>query len=320
MHENFSPLAALLRFKIRSPILVCGGQRISMFSRCKKPRRPRWAWLLATPIAWLCLAKPAPGLLLAWKPSPDPSVVGYAVLYGTNSGSYTMRIDVGNQTNATIQLPKNGATYYITVVACAFDGMESLPSNEVSYVPPGGLSIFQSASSPNQLIRFSVGRDQEWQLQVSEDLVDWRILSQITALADGWIDLVDSAPRSGPARFYRLASAPRDLSTQGSNLPSGALLVSRSANAPNIQIRFSLEPAGHWQLEASEDLVQWVSLCEISAQADGWIDVFDPIVPCRSARFYRLGISSTFGGNTLDWVTGNKISGWLLSATELTPQ
>jgi len=73
---------------------------------------------------------------LAWDPSPDPNVVGYAIYYGTNSGSYQTRIPVGGQTNATIQIPTNGASYYFVATAYTVDGLESLPSNEVSYVPP----------------------------------------------------------------------------------------------------------------------------------------------------------------------------------------
>jgi hypothetical protein len=70
---------------------------------------------------------------LAWDPSPDSNVTGYAILYGTNSGSYKIRVDVGNQTNVTIQLPTNGVTYFFVATAYTINGVESLPSNEVNY-------------------------------------------------------------------------------------------------------------------------------------------------------------------------------------------
>jgi hypothetical protein len=55
-----------------------------------------------------------------------------------------------------------------------------------------------------------------------------------------------------------------------------------------MQIRFSVESNRHWQLQASEDFLHWSILCELTALADGWIDVFDPVIPSRPARFYRL--------------------------------
>ena len=81
--------------------------------------------------AWTALA-----VGLAWDPSPDTSVVvGYAIYYGTNSGSYQDRVDVGAQTNCTITVTTNGATYFFVATAYTIDGVESLPSNEVSYTP-----------------------------------------------------------------------------------------------------------------------------------------------------------------------------------------
>jgi hypothetical protein len=73
---------------------------------------------------------------LAWDPSPDSWVSGYAVQYGTVSGSYTVRLDVGPVTTATVTNLMPGVTYYFVVTAYTSDGLESLPSNEVSYTVP----------------------------------------------------------------------------------------------------------------------------------------------------------------------------------------
>ena len=78
---------------------------------------------------------------LAWDPSPDPNVVGYAIYYGTNSGSYQTRVDVGDVTNCVITIPTNdGYSYFFVATAYTIDAVESLPSNEVSYTP--GTNIF----------------------------------------------------------------------------------------------------------------------------------------------------------------------------------
>lgn len=73
---------------------------------------------------------------LAWDPSPDVSVTGYAIYYGYSSGNYVVRTDVGNVTNTSIVLPTNGVTYYFVATAYDANGIESLPSNEVNYNPP----------------------------------------------------------------------------------------------------------------------------------------------------------------------------------------
>jgi hypothetical protein len=77
---------------------------------------------------------------LAWSASPDPSATGYKVYYGATSGNYTNSLDVGNSTTAIIPGLTAGATYYFVVVAYDASGLESLPSNEVSYTVPGGSS------------------------------------------------------------------------------------------------------------------------------------------------------------------------------------
>jgi hypothetical protein len=106
----------------------------------------RGVWVLTAQVFLACLAQSAFGVGLAWDPSPDPNVVGYAIYYGTNSGSYQTRIPLGSQTNATVQISTNGATYYFVATAYTIDGVESLPSNEVSYTP--------SVTSSNQTITF----------------------------------------------------------------------------------------------------------------------------------------------------------------------
>jgi hypothetical protein len=78
----------------------------------------------------------AQSVSLGWDPSPDPTVVGYAVHYGTHSGIYTSRVDAG--TNTTIVIPRllTGLPHYF--VATAYDGMgnESIPSGEVMLTAP----------------------------------------------------------------------------------------------------------------------------------------------------------------------------------------
>lgn len=75
---------------------------------------------------------------LSWEPSPSPDVDGYMVSYGSNTGNYTSSIDVGKVTTYTLSGLKDGTDYYIAVKAYdSKTSMESVYSNEVSYLPSG---------------------------------------------------------------------------------------------------------------------------------------------------------------------------------------
>ncbi len=495
-----------------------------------------WVLLLAVQIFWSCLTESAFGVVLAWDPSPDTNVVGYAVQYGTNSGSHQTRVDVANQTNATIQLPTTGTTFFFVAIAYTVDGVESLPSNEVSYSPsatstnqtitfgalaaktfgeaafslsatassglpvsytsgnpsvatlagntvtivgagsavitasqagnsnyiaaanvtqtltvnqatatvtlsglsatydgtaksatattspgglpvtityngsatvpvnagryavvamvnhanytgsasgtltiakakrtitfaalpaktlgdaafpldatastdlpvsytsgdpsvatiagntvtivgvgsamitasqdgdnnylaaeevtqtlevspalPGELLISQTPEGLSQKLRFSVGPDQHWQLQASADSLRWDTLCALDAVTNGWVDVFDPIIPSAPARSYRLVNTPTITPNQAVDAIPGAVLLSKTDNPLNMQVRFSVGQNRHWQLQASEDFLHWTIICELTALANGGIDIFDPVIPSRSARFYRVASAS----------------------------
>src|SRR6266403_1953928 len=54
-------------------------------------------------VATCCLvAQAEQSVSLAWDPSPDTNVIGYAVYYGTVSGTYGSRLDIGPNMTATV--------------------------------------------------------------------------------------------------------------------------------------------------------------------------------------------------------------------------
>ncbi len=89
------------------------------------------AWLLSCPAA-LALQS----VTLGWSPSTDPSAVGSAVYYGTNSGNYPTRLDAGTNATITVTGLQEGVTYFFVATAYDSSGQESVPSNEVSYQVP----------------------------------------------------------------------------------------------------------------------------------------------------------------------------------------
>ena len=220
-------------------------------------------------------------------------MAGYAVLYGTNSGSYQTRVDVGNRTNATIQLPTNGDTFFFVTTAYTVDGLESLPSNEVSYTPP--------ASSINQTITFgalpakSFG-DAAFPLSATASSglpVSFTSGNPSVATISGnMVTLVGAgsavitASQGGDGNYSAAANVTQTLTVD--DAPPGELLVVQTPDGLNQRLRFSVGPGRHWQLQASVDSFHWDTLCELDAVTNGWIDVFDPIIPSQPNWSYRL--------------------------------
>ena len=95
----------------------------------------------------------AQGVTLAWQASPDSTVVGNRIHYGTASGVYTTTVDVGNVTTATLSGLTAGVTYYYVVTAYNSQGGSSLPSNEVSGVVLGNPTV--SLFTPNNRVNFN---------------------------------------------------------------------------------------------------------------------------------------------------------------------
>lgn len=78
---------------------------------------------------------------LAWSASADTNVVGYYLYYGTNSGSYSSRIDVGGTTMATITgLTGRSANYYFAASSYNSSRMESMLSSQVLFTTSSNYS------------------------------------------------------------------------------------------------------------------------------------------------------------------------------------
>ena len=67
-----------------------------------------------------------------WNANPETNIAGYKLSYGSSSGSYTSTMDVGNVTNAVVQIVV-GQTYYFAVQAYNTAGRLSPFSTEVPF-------------------------------------------------------------------------------------------------------------------------------------------------------------------------------------------
>ena len=70
---------------------------------------------------------------VTWDASPDASVTGYDVYYGTSSHDYTNVVSVGNMTSAVIGDLSENTTYFFAAKAHDDDGNESEFSNEATF-------------------------------------------------------------------------------------------------------------------------------------------------------------------------------------------
>ena len=68
---------------------------------------------------------------LSWTAVPDSSVAGYKLYYGTTSGHYESKVDVGPIPSYTLSNLQAGTTYFFAVSAYN-EGGESALSTEVS--------------------------------------------------------------------------------------------------------------------------------------------------------------------------------------------
>lgn len=72
---------------------------------------------------------------VSWNPSPSPTVLGYDLFWGTNSGKYIgSNVYYGNVTTGTISNLAYDITYYINVLAFASNGILSGYAGEVTFM------------------------------------------------------------------------------------------------------------------------------------------------------------------------------------------
>jgi hypothetical protein len=104
----------------------------------KRPAAPAAFILLSL---FLCaVSSQGQSISLAWSPGTAGTTAGYYLYYGTNSGSYPTRIDVGTNTVATLTGLAPGQTEYFVVTAYNSARIEGPPSNVASFVVPTPVS------------------------------------------------------------------------------------------------------------------------------------------------------------------------------------
>lgn len=145
-------------------------------------------------------------LSLAWNASKDKQVAGYFLHYGTESSNYTARINVSKKKPAiTVPGLKEGATYYFTVTSYDSQGVESLPSKEISYIVPGILALGERTNPGDPArIKFPVAPRHKYEIQATDDMRTWVTIGQVKGVANNWVEFDDATAAQHHQRFYRL--------------------------------------------------------------------------------------------------------------------
>ena len=121
-------------------------------NRCVRLSALQVAGTYAIALAF-CIAGTAPArtLDLSWNPNSEADLAGYRLYYGTASGTYTKQINVGKEkTSAAVENLLDETRYFFAVTAYNDRGLESRPSNEISYPAPDQLRSL-AARGPLQL-------------------------------------------------------------------------------------------------------------------------------------------------------------------------
>lgn len=182
-----------------------------------RTRLNRWAWrgIRLTRVLGILLcsvpmhATSVPGatilsastVTLAWNRSPGSEVTGYRIYYGVASGSYANSVTVGNVTSNSIPGLTNGVTYFFAVKAYDANGVESVPSNEISFLP--GRSTLQIGIMANRQVILTVKglTGHTYDIQATSDLKTWTTIGTVTVGASGSTDFTNTP--SLLKRFYR---------------------------------------------------------------------------------------------------------------------
>jgi len=261
-------------------------------------------------IRWLCFIGSAGAAVadqsanLAWQPSPTSDIAGYAVYYGTTSGVYDFRLDVGSQTNATIAGLAGGMTFFFAVSAYNQLGVESELSNEISYltlddwirrgpwlapiadrtIHSGSILVISNsvidADMPLPVLRFSLvqASTSTASIDATNGLFVWRTSSSDAFTTNFF------AVRVSDETLFNLSDT-RSFSVSVAELPS-IVSLSFSNNLPVIT--WTGIPGQSYRLQFQEVLGNnWFDLGQIAQASTPIVSMGDPAL-ATGARFYRV--------------------------------
>jgi len=246
---------------------------------------------------------------LTWDPVPDPDVIGYHLYYGNSSGNYTTMIDVPNTTTATVLNLPTHQTYFSVVTAYDSTGIESFPSNEVSFVVPNlppvvnitnpvngtafngprSLSISANATDPDGTVakvEFYEGTTLLGSVWAAPFSITWDAVPvgshQVFAVA---YDNDGAATQSAPVTFKMAGLNARIFQLYGQGNGKGQ--VSAPLPSGNYAITGACAAGSTISIYASGDLVHWTLIGTVAGTYGSYFFI-DYGAANYTRRFYQV--------------------------------
>ena len=196
--------------RVWSPGCLIAGM-VKLLKKENEKAAPR-SWLCVWLFAGFCLLFGSPAcwaqkIALTWDTSSDGNVSGYVLYYGTVSGNYTSRTDLGTNTMAVVSNLNAWTTYYFAVTDYNFTGVESPPSSEIIFTIPATLNMTTSATpGASPTLTFPVAAGHSYEILATSDLKTWTSISTTSVQAtNGSFAFQDPAGTAAyPQRFYRV--------------------------------------------------------------------------------------------------------------------
>jgi hypothetical protein len=143
---------------------------------------------------------------ISWNPSPDTSVMGYCIYSREENSTNQTRVDVGQSARVVLGGLKEGLKYSFSVASYNEDGVESVPSPEVSVTVKVPVKLKRGATARSPVtVQFPAAPGKWYEVQASSDLKTWTTIWQ-TGVATVYspVEFQDVQSVALKSRFYRL--------------------------------------------------------------------------------------------------------------------
>ena len=241
------------------------------------------AVLCATPFVTISAPLYSAPVSLGWNSPNDPNVRGYVLYYGLTNQSATNRVVVGTNLTVTVTNMLANTTYQLYAVSYNSAFVESPPSNQLLLTPPA-ISSVNIVCQTNRTMKLDclAAAGTVCGIQFSSTMLpgSWRTLTNVTADALGNIVLIDASSSRVPQRFYRVALSAQPL--------LAAMQIKVLANG-NVQVSCGAPPDSRCRIQYRDkpNTGTWLTLANVTADAEGNVVATDTTALFASSRFYR---------------------------------
>ena len=209
---------------------------------------------------------------VSWNSSPDGTVYGYQISYGTNSGVYSNSASFYYTTIGTIYGLTPGTTYYFVASPISTTGVEAVASSEIPYTVPTPTPIVltaqASSNSPSVML--------SWNEVPNTATVGYNIYygtqsgnySQIAGAGDVTNKTINDL-QSGQTYYFAIAALDpfgnqsplsAEVSATVEGLPPIVLITTTTTDSSGntyIEIHTDSAVYGNWELDSSTNMVDW---------------------------------------------------------------